>query len=359
LKRLNKYILLNVVKFLVLTELAGIVMFTTIEFFEHMDIFTSSLSNFLLSIGYLCLRTPYYVNLILPLAFLVSMLTVLILMIRNNEMIIVRTSGISTISLMKPLVSFALVLIVFSFLLAEWVMPVAASASEYMYRVRIKREEPHVFFKNDRIWFKRGNIISNIDFFDNKKDLMQGITILEFSEGYSIKRRLDAQQAVWKSGAWEFRDVTERIFTKDAIASVRSYRTLEGLIKEPPTAFKTVERNPEDMGYKELSKYIARLKRDGHDIQRYLVDLYSKVSFPFINLIMVFAAVSVGLRYVKTKHISKGIFSGISVGILYWFFHSISLSFGYSEIFPPLFAAWFSNILFFSLGMIGVVTLRT
>ena len=120
-----------------------------------------------------------------------------------------------------------------------------------------------------------------------------------------------------------------------------------------------IEKNPEEMGYKELEGHIKKLKQDGHNIRRYLVDLYNKISSPFVNLIMVFAAFSVGLRYSKTKHISKGIFYGISLGIFLLVFHLVSLSFGYSEIFPPLFAAWFSNLLFFSMGIIGIVTLRT
>ena len=90
-----------------------------------------------------------------------------------------------------------------------------------------------------------------------------------------------------------------------------------------------------------------------------MVDLDNKISFPFINVIMVLAGFSVGLRYSKTKNVSKGIFSGICVGISYWGFHSIALSFGYKEAFPPLFAAWLSNMLFFSLGIIGIVTVRT
>ena len=67
-----------------------------------------------------------------------------------------------------------------------------------------------------------------------------------------------------------------------------------------------------------------------------MVDLDNKISFPFINVIMVLAAFSVGLRYSKTKNVSKGIFSGICLGISYWGFHSIALSFGYKEAFPAL-----------------------
>jgi lipopolysaccharide export system permease protein len=359
LKRLDKYLILNVIKILSITELTGLVMFITIEFFEHMDLFTSSFSNFILSAFYLFLRAPYYFNLILPLSFLVSMLILLILMIRSNEIIIVRTSGISTFSLMKPLVSFSLILIILSFICSEWIIPITSNASEYLYRVKIKKEEPYVFFKNDKIWYKRDNIISNIDFFDAKKDIIKGLTVVEVSKNFSIIRRVDAKEGVWKDGSWVFSNVIERTFGKEGVTSKKTYNSLNGIIKEPPSIFKVIERNPEDMGYNELSKYIKKLKRDGHDIRRYLVDLYNKIAFPFINLIMVFAAFSVGLRYVKTKHISKGIFSGISLGVLYWFFHSISLSLGYSEIFPPIFAVWFSNLLFFSLGIIGIVTLRT
>ena len=334
-------------------------MFITIEFFEHMDVFTSSFNNFILSIFYLCLRIPYYFNLILPLTFLISILIFLILMIRNSEMIVIRTSGISTALIMKPLISFSAVLIIFSFLLSELIIPVALNTSEYIYRVKIKKEEPYVFFKNDKIWFKRDNIINNIDYFDVKKDVIKGLTVIELSDTYIIKKRTDAKEGVWKDGNWVFTGVVERTFDAEGIKSKKVYTSLSNIIKEPPSVFKVADKNPEEMGYKELSRYINKLRHDGHDIRRYLVDLYDKIAFPFINLIMVFAAFSVGLRYTKTKHISKGIFYGMLLGVLYWFSHSISLSFGYSDIFPPLFAAWFSNFLFFSAGIIGIVTLRT
>ncbi|HOJ42572.1 MAG TPA: LPS export ABC transporter permease LptG [Syntrophorhabdaceae bacterium] len=359
MKKLNRYLLKNVLKFLLITELAGIVIFITIEFFEHMDIFTSSFSNFLNSIIYLFLRTPYYINLMLPLAFLISMLVLLIIMIRNNEIITIRTSGISTLSLMLPFIVLSFVLALFSFSISEWIKPFSSQASEYIYRVKIKKEEPYVFLKNDRIWFKRGNVINNIDHYDQKKDMIKGLTVFELSDDYAIKKRIDAERGQWLNDAWIFYNVIERKFDRENIVEKKVYRELKDIIKENPSIFKVTERNPEDMSYRELSRYIKRLKEDGHDVRRYLVDLYNKISFPLINLIMVFAAFSVGLRYVKTKHISRGILTGISLGILYWFFHHISLSFGYSDIFPPIFAAWLANVLFFSFGLIGIVTLRT
>lgn len=342
-----------------MAQFAGLVMFVTIEFLEHMDIFTDSFNSFLLSLVYILLRIPHYFNLLLPLASLISMLILLIMMVRNNEIIAARTSGISTISLMKPFIAFAFALIIFSFIIAEWVMPHAANAAEYLYRVKIKKEDSYVHFKNNRIWFKKDNILSNIDFFDAKKDTITGLTLIELADDFTIKKRIDATEGMWKDSAWLFTTVIERTFGDNAIQSKKVYSEMKGLIKETPAMLKVGQRNPEEMGYKELLRYIHRLKREGHDVRRYLVDLYNKMAFPFINLIMVFVAFSVGLRYTKTKHIAKGILVGVCVGILYWFIHNICLSFGYAETFPPFFAAWLSNMLFFSLGIIGVITLRT
>jgi lipopolysaccharide export system permease protein len=346
-------------KYLMMAQFAGLVMFVTIEFLEHMDIFTDSFNSFLLSLVYILLRIPHYFNLLLPLASLISMLILLIMMVRNNEIIAARTSGISTISLMKPFIAFAFVLIIFSFIIAEWIMPYAANGAEYLYRVKIKKEDSYVHFKNNRIWFKKDNILSNIDFFDAKKDTITGLTIIELADDFTIKKRIDAKEGTWKDSAWLFTTVIERTFGDNAIQSKKVYSEMKDLIKETPAMLKVGQRNPEEMGYKDLLRYIHRLKREGHDVRRYLVDLYNKMAFPFINLIMVFVAFSVGLRYTKTKHIAKGILVGVCVGMLYWFIHNICLSFGYAETFPPFFAAWLSNMLFFSLGIIGVVTLRT
>jgi lipopolysaccharide export system permease protein len=358
LRRLDRYLIGNTIKLLLICQFAGIAIFTLIEFFEHLDLFTRSIAKLALGIAYICLRIPYYFNLILPLTFLISILILMVMMVRGNEVLIVRTGGISTFSLMKPLVFLSLVLTVFSFCLSEWVIPRASSAGEYIYKVKIKKEQSYVVYKNDKIWLKRGNNICNIDFYDAHKDEITGLTLLELSDRFRIQKRYDAQKGVWNNG-WTFYNVVERRFKNDGIESKTAHKSLSGLIVEPPSAFKIADKKPEEMGFEELLRYIDKLKRNGHDVKKYMVDLHDKIAFPFINVIMVLAAFSVGLRYSKTKNISRGIFSGIVLGALYWLFHSVAKSLGYSEVFPPFFAAWLSNMLFFSFGVIGIVTVRT
>jgi len=359
MRRLNRYLINSIVKLLLVCELAGVIIFSTIDFFEHLDVFTQSFSKFLLGLAYLALQIPYYFNLILPLSLLISILVHLIIMIRGNEVIVVRTAGVSTFSLMKPLISFSLALVILSFSLSEWVIPLTSTLGERIYTVKIKQEQTYVEFKNDKIWLKREHTISSIDLFDFRTDEGRGLTVFELADDYSIRRRFDAKKGIWTGASWVFSDVVERRFKNGTIESKMVHPTLPGLISEPPSVFKIADKSPEKMSYRELELDIDKLRRNGHDVKRYMVDLYDKISFPFINVIMVLAAFSVGLRYAKAKNVSKGVFFGICLGMAYWFIHSIALSFGYSERFPPLFAALFSNMLFFAFGVIGIMTVKT
>ncbi len=359
MKKLDSYLTSTTLKILLICEICGVFIYSIVEFFEHIDRFASSFDNFLLSLLYLLVKAPFSASLILPLAFLTSMLITFVLMIRNNEIIIIRSSGISTIHFIRPLLYLSFGLTLLSFLLSEWVTPESYRLSEYIYRVRIKKEEPYISVKNDRIWFRKGNIITRIDYFDAKEDVVKDITVIELSRDYTIKRRLDAKEGVYVESQWIFRDVVERTFDKEGAISKKFYPFLFGLLTEPPQSFKNVQKNPEEMGLKELFLYIEKLRENGYNAKRYMVDLYNKISFPFVNIIMVTIACSIGLRYSKTRHIARGIFSGIVVGALYWFSHSFCLSLGYSEIFPPIFSAWLTNVVFFSSGVIGILTLRT
>lgn len=360
MRRLNRYILENTLKILFLCELFGIVIFLMVDFFEHIDLFARSLEALSLSVSYLLFRVPFYANLLLPLSFLTSMLILFVIMARNNEILSLRSLGISTLSIMKPLVFLSLFLTSLNFLISEYVSPHSLRVSEEILRIRIKKEEPYLSVKNDRIWLKKENLITRIEYFDPHTDSLAGVTLIELSKDYSrILRRIDAKEGAFTGGEWVFRDVSERRFDEEMRMVKSFYPTLSGLLSENPKVFKSVSKNPDQMSFNELSNYITRLRNQGHNVRRYIVDLQSKISFPFVNLIMVILATSIGLRYKSVSHVSRGIFLGLLLGFLYWVINSFSLSLGYSEIFPPLFSAWFANFVFFSGGMVGILSLRT
>ena len=51
-------------------------------------------------------------------------------------------------------------------------------------------------FKNDKIWFKRGNTIMQHRLLRIRKDEIRGLTVFELSDDYSIQKRYDARMGV-------------------------------------------------------------------------------------------------------------------------------------------------------------------
>jgi len=88
----------------------------------------------------------------------------------------------------------------------------------------------------------------------HKRDLMKDVTLIELSEQYLVRKRYDMKDATWADGSWVFHNVVERTFGPAGVTAKKSYPALTGLINEPPSVFKIVERNPEEMSYRELSR---------------------------------------------------------------------------------------------------------
>jgi len=105
------------------------------------------------------------------------------------------------------------------------------------------------------------------------------------------------------------------------------------------------------MRFIELRKYINRLSKDGYEVDRFRVDLYNKISLPFVNFVMTLIAIPFGLVQSRSRGIARGVGISLFIGSCYWIIHSIALSMGHADLIPPLLASGFANLLFLSAGL--------
>ena len=66
MRRLNRYLISNTMKLLLVGELAGIVIFTMIDFFEHIDVFTETSGSSSWASPIVALKVPNDFNLHTP-----------------------------------------------------------------------------------------------------------------------------------------------------------------------------------------------------------------------------------------------------------------------------------------------------
>ena len=112
------------------------------------------------------------------------------------------------------------------------------------------------------------------------------------------------------------------------------------------------------MSFRELKDYIRRLEAAGFQVRKYLVELYSKLSFPLVNLVMVLVAIPFSLQSPRGGRL-VGI--GLAVAIMagYLVVHYVALAFARADLLPPLIAAWVANIVFAGIGVSLMLRART
>jgi lipopolysaccharide export LptBFGC system permease protein LptF len=110
---------------------------------------------------------------------------------------------------------------------------------------------------------------------------------------------------------WIFEQGWERSLNGPAIAGFRTFdvSTFPEL-SEAPSYFKKEVKQYSEMNYEELRRYIRDLQQSGFDVVRLRVQLYKKLSFPLITLIMAVLAVPFSLSASK-----KGAITGVAVAV--------------------------------------------
>ena len=120
-----------------------------------------------------------------------------------------------------------------------------------------------------------------------------------------------------------------------------------------------VQSAPDTMSFLELRAFVAKLRESGHQVGKYVVHLYSKLSFPLVHFIMALVAIPFALVSPRSGGRAVGIGVAIVISVSYWVVHSIALAFAQADLLPPALAAWTANIVFAGLGAALFLNART
>lgn len=349
---LSRYIAREFLKFLLLWIVSFFLIFFVVELLERINTIIIHKAPLYLILEYFFYTFPLFLSQILPFATLLAALITLGVLARNNEVVAMKAHGVSTYRIMVPLLALAAAVTAFLFVCNETVVPYAARKANYVWSVKIRHGEKRAFFKLNKIWYRGENIIYNIRLLEPKKDILEGVTIYYFDEAFNLRQRIDARKAQWNNGGWTFYDVAIRDFLPGGQVTTEIYDEKNMSLQEKPEYFKQGMKNPEEMTYRELKAYVEELRREGYDPTRYVVDLHTKLAFPFLTLIMVLMGgpLALAASHGRGGGITQGVGISIVIGFVYWMAFAISVAMGHAGTFPPFVAAWAPNVFF---GLVG------
>ena len=187
---------------------------------------------------------------------------------------------------------------------------------------------------------------------------LYGVTILEVGPDFRLASRLDARRAHWTGDAWELKDGAFREARSDGQIESVPFTVTALNLDERIEDFTHIQKPVAAMSYLELSEYVRKLDAAGFHAKKYLVELYAKLAFPLVNLIMVLVAIPFALQAPRsTRLVGVGLAIAIMVG--YVVVHQAAVALARADLLPPMLAAWTANVIFLGLGLSLFVRART
>ena len=354
---LHRYVIREYLKVFVLSLSGLILIYVVVLFLQKVDIFIKYQAPFLLIFEYLLYKIPEVIfQWTLPYAVLLSILLTLGTLSRHSEITAMKAGGVSLYRITIPLFIIALFISLFSFLGNEYLGPLTNQKTRYLLSVKVRKEQQTSFFKNYKLWYHSDRGIFNIQLLDAKEKVLKGITLYQFDDQFRCTQRIDAREAKWVDGKWKFFQGFIREFEEGGAIRTVPFSELEVSLPEDWESFQRIEHQAKEMSYTELRNYIQKIRGSGYDATRYLADLYSKLSYPFLNLIMVLIGIPFALKTGRSGGVALSIGISVMIGFAYGVTFYVFLSFGKSGVLPPFLAAWTPTLIF---GLAGIFTLMS
>ena len=109
----------------------------------------------------------------------------------------------------------------------------------------------------------------------------------------------------------------------------------------------------ENMNFFELREYIDKVAKSGGNVDKYMVDLYFKLSFPFAGCIFVI----LGIAFASGKRkpsMATGFGLTLAISFIYYGILRVGQTLGHNGVVPPMLAAQLGNIIFLAIGVFSL-----
>lgn len=362
---IDDYILRTFVGNLLLVISSFLILMLVFTFFELLGDIIRNRVPVVTVAGYLLNVIPYLLYQLTPLSVLLAVLVTFTLMQRANEITAMKATGISIYRAIIPVVAIAAVISVLLFAFDQSYLPVANRRQE-MLRNTIKGKPAQTVLRADHRWIfgqENGSNQYNIyyyDFFDPDRNAFANLNVFEVdAKTFQITKRIFAEQAHFepelRQPIWVLENGWTRSFADvDGRASaIENFHTFDVAsfpeLSEAPSYFKKEVKQSSEMSFAELRRYIADLQQSGFEVVRLRVQLYRKLAYPLITLVMAVLAVPFALRAGR-KAALTGIVTAIAIAVIYTMVSGLFEAMGNVNYLPPVLAAWIPDLLF---GIVG------
>lgn len=359
MKTLNKMLIISFLQTFIIAVIFFVFLIELVDLFANLWRYLNNDASILLILKVAYLYLPKCIIFSISPALLFSVSYTLGTFYSNNELIAIFSSGISLLKFTFPLIIAGLIFSLGSFIFNEVYVIDTLKEKNELSNVLLGYSPS---FSNTNVTVvSNNNIIYHSDYYnDNSKTLSGLILIIKDKEGNFIER-IDAEWAEYRDNTWELNRV--RIFSinneSKKIEEQYKIKLIRNNINEPPSTFKRLVRDINELKKDEATEWILSIRKAGLPIYREaLVDYYERFSFALTPFIVIFISSSLGGRF-KKNILLMSLLSSLSISVLYYVLKMILIILAKQGYLQPITGAWGAFIISTISGIIMYKKART
>jgi lipopolysaccharide export system permease protein len=357
---MDRYLIRQYLLFLGIGALVGAVLIGVVDLLQTLDRFLRTKPPFTTILEHFLYRMPGELYKGLPMIVLIATVFLFLSLTRQRELDALKAAGISLYRASLPIFLVAAGISVMAVIFQEAALPDINAKAEEVDRVKIRGQLPRHLQRQTQIWYRSADTrFLRMALLDPVGKSMEGLMVLDISPDFRLVDRLDARLAQWTPEGWRLADGVYRHIGPQNRVTSELFDARVVTMPEHIDDFIQIQNAPETMSFLELRAYVSRLREGGHRVNRYLVQLYSKLSFPLVHVIMALVAIPFALVSPRSGGRAMGIGVAIVIAAGYWVVHSVALAFAQADLLPAALAAWTANIVFLGIGTALFLSART
>ncbi len=297
-------------------------------------------------VQYFLWKFPEMISRTATFSILMATLLTLGTLSRDSEIIALRSCGVSLIRISVPMLVLGFIASLLLLVNAEIVLPHSYGQTEHIIRVKIKKEKDRATFRRNNIWFRSGDQILQARLFEPKTATLSGVVVWTIDRAMNPVSRIDAESAVYGQGRWQLNATSMRNFLTPAGYAPQRADHMPLALNLKIEDLQILDNDADNMSIRTLHEYAENLQKGGYQAYRYLTLMHTKIASPFAALVMVLLGIPFALRNSRSGSIALGIGASIGIGFLFFVVNAVLLSYGRSDVLPPVMAAWGANGMF-------------
>ena len=295
---------------------------------------------------YVLWGAPRYLNMILPISALIGAVLGLGALASSSELVVMRAVGISLWRIVSWVMRAALILVLLSFILTEWVIPYTNEQAKSVKQQQTASQLGEV----KGYWSREGQRFIYVDY-ANAQGQLKGVQTYNFDQNFRLQQWNQATSGHFiDQGRWQLQQATQiRLQPNgDALRQVFQQQQIELALQ--PKYVHMVTIDPEDLSPSQLLSFIQYLNQYSQVPKTYQLAMWQKIGAPFSLMALVLIACSFIFGPLRQRSMGFRLVIALFVGLTFFYFKDFL---GYASLVYAPSPAWFvfvPIVLMMSLG---------